>query len=541
MGESSVRSLLDAVTAVAGNLDLPQTLRRIIAAASELADARYVALGVIDDDGEGLSQFLNTGLTDEQVVEIGPLPEGHGILGLLITDPKPLRLHDLREHPDSYGFPAHHPAMSSFLGVPVRVGDRVFGNLYLTDKRGGGDFTEADEDSVIALAAAAGIAVENARLFGTVQRREQWLDATLQIQRAFLRRVDLDTALQLVTSMARTVLEADVAMAVLEQDDGTLMVRAIDGGPLHLLGTFLPREGALADVVSHAATVSMAAGLRITGLDAVESALLVPFAGPIGDGGALLVGTTSARRGRWLADDDIQALQGFAAQAAIAMDRAQAQEDRATLAVLADRDRIARDLHDVVIQRLFATGLMLQSAVRRSGSRQVDEGLQVAVADLDTTIRDIRNAIFELRHDGAGTTLQGQIHDIAAIALPTLGLRPEVVLEGPLDSAIPDALRPDIFAVVMESLSNAGRHADPTRVELHIGLEGTPPNSSVVVRVRDDGRGFVVGGRESGLRNMRQRALTHGGDFSVDSAPGKGTSVCWRAPLDPMAERSSDT
>lgn len=541
MGESSVRSLLDAVTAVAGNLDLPQTLRRIIVAASELADATYVALGVIDDDGEGLSQFLTTGLTDEQVVTIGPLPEGHGILGLLITSSEPLRLHDLRDHPDSYGFPAHHPSMSSFLGVPVRVGDRVFGNLYLTDKRGGGDFTAADEDAVIALAAAAGVAVENARLFGTVRRREQWLDATLQIQRAFLRRVDLDTALQLVTSMARTVLEADVAMMVLEQDDGTLMVRAIDGGPTHLLGTSLPREGALADVVSHAATVSLAEGLRIPGLDAVASALLVPFAGPIGDGGALLVGTTSARRGRWLAEDDIQALQGFAAQAAIAMDRAQAQEDRATLAVLADRDRIARDLHDVVIQRLFATGLMLQNAVRRADSPQLDEGLQSAVADLDTTIRDIRGAIFELRHDGPGTTLQGQIREIAAIALPTLGLRPQVVFEGPLDSAVPDALRPDIFAVVMESLSNAGRHADPTHVELRVALEGSGRDAWLVVRVRDDGRGFVEGGRESGLRNMRQRALARGGSFSVDSTPGKGTSVCWRAPLDPAPPRSSDT
>lgn len=531
MSETSVRSLVDAVTAVGGNLDLPQTLRRIVLAASELADARYVALGVIDDDGDGLSEFVTSGLTDDEVRRIGPLPRGHGILGLLITDPQPLRLHDLSSHPGFYGFPPHHPQMTSFLGVPVRVGERVFGNLYLTDKRGGGDFTAADEQAVIALAAAAGVAVQNARLFGTVRRREQWLDATLQIQRAFLRRVDLDTALQLVTSMARTVLEADIAMAVLEQDDATLLVRAIDGGPISLRGTTLRREGALADVVGHAVTVSLAEGLRLPGLDKVASALLVPFAGPTGDGGALLVGTTAGRRGRWLADDDLQALQGFAAQAAIAMDRAQAQEDRAALAVLADRDRIARDLHDVVIQRLFATGLRLQSAVRRAGNADLDDGLRAAVSDLDVTIGDIRNAIFELRHDGVAATLPSQIREISAIALPTLGLRPEVVTDGPLESAVPDSLRPDIFAVLMESLSNAGRHAAPSRVDVRVALEGSGPDACVEVRVSDDGRGFVVGGHESGLRNLRERAVATGGDFTIESAPGEGTTVCWRAPI----------
>lgn len=529
--ESRVRSLLDAVTAVAGNLDLPQTLERIVSAALELANARYVALGVIDPDGEGLSEFITKGLDADEARAVGPLPAGHGILGLLISDPKPLRLHDLRQHSMSYGFPANHPPMSSFLGVPLRVGDRVFGNLYLADKRGGDDFTDDDEQAVVALAAAAGVAVENARLFATVRRREQWLDATLQIQRAFLRRVDLDTALRLVTSRARTVLEADVAMAVLEQDDGSLMVRALDGGPDELLGSTLQREGALADVVGHAATVSLAEGLRIPGLDAVAGALLVPFAGPNGEGGALLVGTMTARRGRWLAEDDVQALQGFAAQAAIAMDRAQAQEDRASLAALADRDRIARDLHDVVIQRLFATALMLQSTVRRAADAEIEDRLLGAVADLDTTIRDIRSAIFELSHDGAAAALPMQIRDIAAIALPTLGLRPDVVLEGPLESAVPAALRPDILAILMESLSNAARHANPTRIDVRVSIEGAESDACVVIRVRDDGRGFTAPDHESGLRNMRQRALARGGSFTVDSAPGKGTLVCWRAPL----------
>ncbi|MDP9317977.1 MAG: GAF domain-containing protein [Actinomycetota bacterium] len=529
--EGRVRSLLDAVTAIAGNLDVRQTLERIVAAAADLAGARYVALGVIDQERDGLSEFITYGINEQDAAKIGPLPAGLGILGLIISEPRPLRLHDLRQHPRSYGFPENHPPMSSFLGVPVRVGDRVFGNLYLTDKHGGGDFTDEDEHAVVALAAAAGVAVENARLFATVHRREQWLDATLQIQQAFLRRVDLDTALSLVTAKARDVLEADVAMVVLEQDDGALRVRALEGEPADLLGSTLPREGALADVVEHAATVRLAEGLRMPGLDSVASALLVPFTGPGDHGGALLVGTMTSRRGRWLAEDDVQALQGFAAQAAIAMDRAQAQQDRAALAVLADRDRIARDLHDVVIQRLFATGLMLQSTVRRSSQPDVIERLRGTVADLDTTIRDIRGTIFQLSGSNRANDLREQVRDVAADAHPALGLHPHLVLEGPLDSMVPDELRPDLVAVLVESLSNAARHASPSRVDVRVAIEGQGAEARVVVEVRDDGKGCAGPSHESGLRNMRQRAEARGGAFEFLSSPGGGTLVRWWAPL----------
>ena len=538
--EGRVRSLLDAVTAIAGNLDVRQTLERIVAAAADLASARYVALGVIDHEGEGLSEFITLGISETDAARIGPLPAGHGILGLLISEPRPLRLHDLREHPKSYGFPDNHPPMSSFLGVPVRVGERVFGNLYLTDKFGGGDFSDEDEHAVTALAAAAGVAVENARLFGTVRRREQWLDANLQIQQAFLRKVDLDTALHLVSSKAREVLGADVAMVVLEQDDGTLQVRAVDGEPDDLIETTLPREGALADVVDRAATVRLTEGLRIPGLDSVASAMLVPFTGPGGAGGAILVGTRVARRGRWLAEDDVHALQGFGAQAAIAMDRAQAQQDRAALAVLADRDRIARDLHDVVIQRLFATGLMLESTVRRVSEPEVVERLRGAVLDLDTTIRDIRGTIFELSHDSSALGLRTQINDITALARDTLGLRPDLVLVGPLDSAVPDSLRPDLIAVLMESLSNTARHANSTAVGVRVSVEGSGAELSVLAEVRDDGKGFSAPDHESGLRNMRQRAEARGGSFSVESAPGEGTVIRWRAPLADEAATGTD-
>lgn len=538
--EARVRSLLDAVTAIAGTLDVRQTLERIVAAAADLANARYVALGVIDSEGEGLSEFITHGIDAAEAASIGPLPAGHGILGLIITNPQPLRLHDLREHPRSYGFPDHHPPMSSFLGVPVRVGDRVFGNLYLTNKLDGGDFTDEDEHAVVALAGAAAVAVENARLYSVVRRREQWLDATLQIQQAFLRRVDLDTALHLVAVKAREVLGADVAMVILEQGDGRLLVRALDGELSELADATLPRHGALADVVDRAATVRLAEGLRMPGLDSVASALLVPFTGPGGAGGALLVGKTTARRGSWLAEDDVQALQGFAAQAAIATDRAQAQEDRAALAVLADRDRIARDLHDVVIQRLFATGLTLQSTVRRIAEPQVVERLTGAIADLDGTIRDIRGTIFELSHDGApAPALETQIREVLAVAGETLGLQASLVLDGPLDSAVPDVVRPDLVAVLLESLTNAARHADASSVEVRVCVEGVGPDLLLVAEIRDDGKGFCAPDHESGLRNMRQRAESRGGASSVASAPGQGTTVRWSIPLGKPREFAS--
>ncbi len=535
--EERVRALLDSVLAVGGDLELHATLQRITASAAHLADARYAALGVIDREGEQLSDFITHGVDDEGRLAIGPPPKGHGILGLLITDPHPLRLDDLRTHPMSYGFPESHPPMRSFLGVPVRVRDRVFGNLYLTEKRGGGDFTDDDERAVVALAAAAGVAVENARLFDQTQRRERWLAATAEIQRVLLRHVDRDAALTLVCTRARDVTGADLALVVLDQDDGALCVEAVAGGAAPAVGTRLPRSGAIVDVVDRGATVQLAAGVSVAGVDGIESALIVPFTGPAGAGGALLVGIGQLREAAWPAVDDVQALSGFAAQAALALDRAQAQEDRAALAVFADRDRIARDLHDVVIQRLFAVGLSLQGAARRSGDAEIEQRVAAAVADLDTTIRDIRGAIFELGRDDAGTDLRGQLRDVVQAAAAATEAAPRVELRGPLDSAVPDELRLHLVAVLGEALSNAVRHSGAEQVSGSVAVE----RGQVVVEVWDDGRGIRTDSPQSGLANLRRRAESAGGSFTVSSEPGGGTQVRWVAPLEApaVAEQSS--
>jgi signal transduction histidine kinase len=529
--EERVRALLDAVVAVGGELELHATLQRIVEAAAHLANARYVALGVLNREGDGLIDFITYGLSDEERSRIGPLPRGHGILGLLISDARPIRLHDLAQHQATYGFPENHPRMRSFLGVPVRVGDRVFGNLYLTEKQGSTDFTEEDEHAIVALAAAAGVAVENARLFEEVRRRERWLAATAEIQGTLLGRVDRAHALDLVVCKAREMAGADLALVVLEQDDGQLWVEAIDGTPADLAERSLPRHGPLADVVDRGATVHLTEGVEVSGLEGIASAMLVPFTGPAGAGGALLVGSATPQGQRWLEENDIRAMRGFAAQAALALDRAQAQEDRSALAVLTDRDRIARDLHDVVIQRLFATGLVLQGTARIATNPRVADRLASVVDDLDTTIRDIRGTIFELGHGEDDSDLRADLRAAVAEAETTLGFRPHLDLSGPLDVAVPDDVRPHLVAVLVESLSNAARHGQADSVEIRVAIRGSASSGSVVMTVQDDGKGFAVTERESGLRNMRDRAASVGGTCTVESTPGQGTVVHWEAPL----------
>ncbi|HEX2174885.1 MAG TPA: GAF domain-containing sensor histidine kinase [Nocardioidaceae bacterium] len=530
--EERVRALLDAVVAVAGELDLHATLQRIVESAAVLANARYVALGVLNRQGDGLVDFITYGLTEEERAAIGPLPRGHGILGLLISDARPIRLSDLAEHNATYGFPEHHPPMRSFLGVPVRVRDRVFGNLYLTEKQGAAEFTGEDEQAIVALAAAAGVAVENARLYEQVRRRERWLAATADVQSSLLGRVDRADALAQVAARARESAGADLALVVLEQDDGELRAEAVDGADEDLSGFNLPRDGALGDVVDRGATVHLAEGVELSGLESVATAMLVPFTGPAGAGGALLVGSHTRQGDRWLEGPDLNALRGFAAQAALALDRAQAQEDRSALAVLEDRDRIARDLHDLVIQRLFATGLTLQGATRKIRDPDVVKRLSSVVDNLDETIRDIRGTIFELGR-GADTEqdLRGQVRDVVADAETTLGYRPRLLLSGPLDTAVPDGVRPHLVAFLIEALSNAARHAHAEHIDVRVAVEGTGDAGEVVATVRDDGKGFESLHRQSGLRNLRDRAATVGGTFDIESAPGEGTLARWTAPL----------
>jgi signal transduction histidine kinase len=392
------------------------------------------------------------------------------------------------------------------------------------------DFTDVDEQSVAALATTAAIAIENAHLFLDLQRRERWLAATAEIQRTLLGQASSQAALQLVAEHARDVAEAALSFVVLEQDDGSLVVEAIAGDDAPAIGTSLPREGALLDVVERGATVHVAEGLRLAGLDQLSGALLVPFIGAAGAGGALVVGSVLGTVPRRPDRTEVDALQGFAAQASIALDRAQGRKDRETLAVLADRDRIARDLHDLVIQRLFATGMTLHGATRMESLSAVNERIATVIGDLDATIKDIRETIFELGHSDDGR-LRAQVHELLRVAQGTLGFRPELMIDGPVDTVVPDDVRPHLIAVLVEALSNAARHAGASEVWIDLIVESVEDRSSLRLEVRDNGRGFVMGPGNSGLRNMRERAESVGGMFDVESDPESGTTIRWIAPL----------
>lgn len=369
-GPQSLRRLLDAVLSVSSGLDLTTVLQNIVESAIDLVDARYGALGVLDPSRTFLSEFITVGLDDEERAAIGEPPHGHGILGLLIVDPRRLRLSNLGEHPDSHGFPPGHPPMTSFLGVPIQLHDRVFGNLYLTDKTTGEVFTDVDEELVVGLAAAAAIAIDNARLHAKVQ----------------------------------------------------------------------------------------------------------------------------------------------------------------DLAVLEDRERIARDLHDTVIQRLFASGLSLQGIARLVQDDRVSSKLAAAVEDLDVTVREIRTAIFGLEDTHrAPDSLRARVLALSRDARPGLGLDPRIRFDGPVDNAVGEATAIELLAVLREALSNVARHADAHEVRITVAVDDV-----VTLTVSDDGRGMDL--REPnapgrGLQNMLARAQLLGGRLEVAAgASGRGTVVRWFVP-----------
>ncbi|MGW6918529.1 GAF domain-containing protein [Kitasatospora sp. NPDC054939] len=537
-----VHSLLEAVLAVGRELDLGQALHRIVEAAADLVDARYAALGVIGADGHSLSQFLTVGLTDAEIEAIGPLPSGRGILGELIRDPQPLRCPVLSDHPASAGFPQHHPPMHTFLGVPVRVRGEVFGNLYLTDKRGGLDF-DADDEAVIAtLAVAAGVAIDNARLYEEAQRQQRWLQASAEITRSLLSGAPRMAVVELIARRAREIAGAelaDVSVALAdpgERADELAVEVALGGGSPDRLGVTVPVDGTL----SGAAYVS---GSPVTSGE-LECDGRYPagppgrFAG-LGPAVAVPLGTSTAfsrgvlllareRGGPPFTAEETGPLQGFADQAALALELAERRRDAEQLTLLEDRDRIARDLHDLAIQRLFATGMTLQSAGRLIDSQGAADRVSRAVADLDETIKIIRSTIFGLRaHNEPDRGLRARATRAVGEAQGTLGFAPRLSMEGLLDTDVPAELAEQVMAVLGEALSNAARHARASRVEVALRAVG----GRVALTVTDNGVGVADGGRRSGLRNLAERAERVGGSFALRPAEGGGTVLAWEAPL----------
>ncbi|WP_245582109.1 GAF domain-containing protein [Nocardioides halotolerans] len=541
--QARLRLLLDAVVTMAADLSLDGVLSRIVTIASTLVDARYAALGVLDTGSERrLRTFVHHGMNTDVVTKIGELPTGHGLLGLLIDEPRPIRLHDIAAHPASYGFPEHHPPMSSFLGVPVRIRDQVFGNLYLTEKAGGGDFTDEDETVAIALAAAAGVAIENARLYEEAERRQLWLRATAEIAAILADSSRGRDALQLVADRAREVAGADVAWIVAGADSESLELRVVSGiaADVGAMGEVLMDRSLAAEVVRSGEAITvrdLASDPRAVdpsaslGWPSLGPAVVVPMSSGNAVEGALALAWTSEHEAGYDAVDAALPA-SFAEQAALALQIARASEDQQRLDMLEDRDRIGRDLHDLVIQRLFAIGLSLESAARLAVHPDVSARLERAVDELDGTIRDIRRTIFALGTMDATNDVQTEIERIVDRAATTMKFHPSLQFDGPVRTVVTSELAPDLLAVLGEALSNASRHAEASAVAVLVRAR-----DDVVVEVTDDGKGMEQGVLESGLDNMRQRALKHGGAFTVRSRPGAGTTVTWSVPAAPDVSR----
>ncbi|MEU4614568.1 sensor histidine kinase [Streptomyces umbrinus] len=536
--QDRVHSLLEAVLSVGRELDLPHVLRRIVEAAVVLVNAEYGAVGVIGDDSR-LSEFLTVGIGEERREEIGELPSGHGILGELIRHPVPLRLPELSEHPASYGFPDHHPPMHSFLGVPIRVREKVFGNIYLTEKRGAAEFDAEDESVLSTLAVAAGVAIENARLYEETRLSERWLRASAEVTSTLLSGTSGAEVLELIVGKAREIASADVGM-IAEYVTGAEELRpvlAVGPNAERRSGLVLSaQDGFVAAALTTAEPVVSADIERDarTGEGESQWAGLGPVvAVPLGAGGkargVLLLGRLAGRTP--FSESDSGPLLGFAGQAALALELDERRRDAEKIALLQDRDRIARDLHDLAIQRLFAAGMTLQSTQRFVDHPEAVERLSRTVDDLDDTIKIIRSTIFGLRvHDGGtkeDSGLRGRASEAVKACATSLGFAPALRVEGLVDTDVPGEVADHALAVLGEALSNAVRHSGAHSVDVHLQCA----RGELALTVTDDGCGVPAGVARSGLKNLEDRARALGGTLTLgERSQGGGTRLVWRVP-----------
>ncbi len=527
--------LLAAVLAVSSGLDLDETLRQIVQAAVDLVDARYGALGVLGDNGM-LTKFVYVGIDDATRDLIGPLPTGHGVLGVVLEDPKPLRLDDLSQHPSSAGFPPHHPPMRTFLGVPIKARGEVFGRLYLTEKNTGSGFTVEDKVVVQALAGAAGIAVDNSRLYEDARLRQRWLEAAGEITTELLGASDPTEALRLIANRALELTGADYTVIAVPDDPDLApsqideLVVAVCAGldSTVVTGRRIPIAGSTLGAVFADQVPRSVPSLAFDFADGLGVRFGPALALPLGAGesisGVLL--TIRSEGSDSFDEHQFHVGSSFADQAALALQRARNQSARRELEVLADRDRIARDLHDHVIQRLFAIGLAMQGTHRRAKSPVVADRLTEHIDHLQDVIGDIRTAIFDLQTDPADTPrLRTRLHEVISELTGDSPLRATVRMSGPVNVVAGD-LAEHAVAVLREAISNVVRHAGAAKLTVTVLVE-----DDLVIEVTDDGAGIPETVARSGLRNLAQRATDAGGECVVARAEDGGTRLLWTAPL----------
>ena len=526
--QGRLRSLLRANRLVVEELELTEVLRRIVEAALDLVDARYGALGVIGSDGR-LEQFIHVGMSQQEADAIGNLPRGEGILGAVIDAAEPIRLEHLGDDPRSVGFPEHHPAMEGFLGVPIRVRGEVYGNLYLTSPLAGA-FSSEDEELVGVLAATAGIAIDNARLFDTAVLREKWGAALTDVSSALLSG-EADTLAVVVDHVAALV-DADMVTIVVQSEaPGVLTVAAARGAGSTLIRDHQYRaEGTLVGRALNSAAPVLAerqeADEMVEGQGAFGPTFVLPLEAFGHSIGALSV--SRGVDGSPFSVTELAMATEFGAQASVALEVARGRSDRELLELFDDRSRIARDLHDHVIQRLFGAGLSLQSVAGRAPA-----ALQQSILDqvdvIDAAISEIRTVVFALSRTPLAMeeSLRHRLLDIVSEAGSSMPAPPRLAFAGPVDLLIRGPLADDVTAVVRESLTNVARHADAANCEVDVSVD----DDELRIRIQDDGVGFVAGSRSSGTENLAARAERLGGTYSIEGEPGRGTQVLWRVPV----------
>jgi signal transduction histidine kinase len=532
VAEYQLRALLEADRTIVGDLDLPTVLRRLVESAVELVGATYGALAVVAEDGS-LQEFVHVGMGDDAVEAIGHLPEGRGLLGLVIQEQQVIRVDDLTTHAGSVGFPDGHPSMRAFLGVPVRVRDEAYGNLYLT-RTTADPFTAEDEQLVQALAATAGVAIENARLFEEARQRQVWLTASTEVTRRVL--AGDEGALRLVARQVHALAAAELTTVVVPVDTELLVAVAEGRDAAGIEDARYAASGTLSEYVlqtgkpvrlvdAQDTTAVNDRTIYLSGEIRVGPVMVLPLLGREEVRGTLVV--MRGERGRPFTVADAEMATTFANHASLALELAEARRDQQRVLLLEDRARIARDLHDHVIQQIFAAGLVVQATSARLRDASAVTALQEVVSNLDEAIKQIRVSIFQLQPSVPGG-LRAAVMDVVTDVQPGLLVDPRVDLDGPLDSVATADLVSDVTAVVREALVNVARHASASTVVLSVHAT----SARLTVTVSDDGRGVGEASRRSGLDNMRQRAESRNGSMVIAEVPDLGgTTLVWTVPI----------
>jgi signal transduction histidine kinase len=532
VAEDRLRALLEANRTIVADLDLALVLRRIVESAVLLVGADYGALGVVGSDG-ALEEFVHVGMAEESVRAIGHLPEGRGLLGLVIEKQQTIRVDDVTDHEGSVGFPDGHPTMHAFLGVPVRVREEAYGNLYLT-RNDSDPFTSPDEELVQALAATAGVAIENARLFEEARLRQQWLAASTEVTRRVL--TGDEAALRLIARSVHTLAESDLTTVVLPVDTELRVAVAEGSDAAGLEDSRYPISGTLSEHVlrtgkpvrlADAEDTASVDGrtIYLSGQVRVGPVMVLPLLGREAVRGTLVVMRGPGRHPFTQVDAEMATT--FASHASVALELAEARRDQQRVLLLEDRARIARDLHDHVIQQIFAAGLVIQATASSIHEPASVTALQEVVDHLDDAIKQIRVSVFQLQPPVPGG-LRAAVMDVVADVKPALGIGPHIELDGPLDSVATADLVRDVTAVVREGLSNVARHAFAANVQLSVFAT----TKRLTVTISDDGTGIGDEAHRSGLDNMRQRAEDRNGSMVIAEVPDLGgTTLVWTVPI----------